>query len=212
MSGKLYIIAAPSGAGKSSLVKALTATLPDTVASISYTTRLPRPGEVHGEHYYFIDTTEFERLIAEDAFLEYATVFSKIANRYYGTPRDWVETQLQAGKNVILEIDWQGARQVFKNKPDSVGIFILPPSLNTLEERLKKRGQDDALVIAQRMSVAQDEISHFKDYDYLVVNQDFDVALAEIQAIMQTTPTLPSWQKSTSAPALQALVDRLLGS
>jgi guanylate kinase len=212
MTGKLYIIAAPSGAGKSSLVKALTETLDNTVASISYTTRLPRPGEVHGEHYYFIETAEFESLIAQDAFLEYATVFSKIANRYYGTPRYWVEEQLQAGKNVILEIDWQGAHQVFKNKPGAIGIFILPPSLETLEERLQKRGQDEALVIAQRMSVAKDEIAHFKDYNYLVVNRDFEVALTEIQAIIKADPILPPWQNAKNAAQLQALVDTLLAS
>jgi guanylate kinase len=210
MTRKLYVIAAPSGAGKSSLVKALTTTLDNTVASISYTTRLPRPGEVDGEHYYFIDTAQFEKMIAEDAFLEYATVFSKIANRYYGTERRWVEAQLQAGKNVILEIDWQGARQVFSKMPEAIGIFILPPTLATLEERLSKRGQDNPELITQRMSVAQDEISHYTEYDYLVVNRDFDIALKEIQAIIQTDTPLPHWRKSLKAAELQALVDVLL--
>jgi guanylate kinase len=210
MTGKLYIIAAPSGAGKSSLVKALTETLDNTVASVSYTTRLPRPGEINGQHYYFVDQAEFEKMIEEGAFLEYATVFSKIANRYYGTQRKWVEAQLQAGKNVILEIDWQGAEQVFKNKPDAIGIFILPPTLATLEERLQKRAQDDATVIAQRMSIAQDEISHYQDYHYLILNRDFDVALAEIQTIITSDPPLPHWQESNSAKELQALVNSLL--
>lgn len=181
--GNLYIVSAPSGAGKSSLISALLQQQPsyEMQVSISHTTRQPRPNEEHGKHYYFVDHKEFERLIAEDAFLEYAEVFGN----YYGTSLPMIERSLKQGIDVFLDIDWQGAEQVRKKVPAAKSIFILPPSLQELERRLVGRGQDSNEVIAARMKKAINEISHYDEYDYLIINDDFDQALSEIKVILK---------------------------
>ncbi|KGQ30912.1 guanylate kinase [Gallibacterium anatis] len=181
--GNLYIVSAPSGAGKSSLISALLQQQPsyEMQVSISHTTRQPRPNEEHGKHYYFVDHKEFERLIAEDAFLEYAEVFGN----YYGTSLPMIERSLKQGIDVFLDIDWQGAQQVRKKVPAAKSIFILPPSLQELERRLIGRGQDSNEVIAARMKKAISEISHYDEYDYLIINDDFDQALSEIKVILK---------------------------
>ena len=179
--GTLYIISAPSGAGKSSLLRALLDTTGDELAlSISHTTRAPRPGEINGQDYHFIDTATFRDMIAGDDFLEHAEVF----DNFYGTSKGGVQAQLAAGQDVILEIDWQGARQVRKLMPECIGIFILPPSREALRERLQNRGQDDAMVIERRMRDAISEMSHYDEYDYLIINDDFQVAQDELAAIV----------------------------
>lgn len=178
--GTLYIVAAPSGAGKTSLVKNLVETTPGVAVSVSHTTRLPRPGECDGQHYYFVTPAAFAAMMAEGVFLEHAQVFG---NRY-GTSRTAVQTQLEAGLDVILEIDWQGARQVREQMPDSCGIFILPPSREALRQRLANRGQDSLDVIEQRMAAALNEMSHYGEFDYLVINDDFATALHNLRAIL----------------------------
>lgn len=177
--GTPYIVAAPSGAGKTSLVKNLVETTPGVVASISHTSRPPRPGEQEGIHYHFVTFPVFEAMIAERAFLEHAEVFG---NRY-GTSRAAVLSKLQEGLDVILEIDWQGARQARERLPGCVGIFILPPSRDALRQRLAGRGQDSAEVIERRMAAALDELSHYTEFDYLVINDQFETALTELRAI-----------------------------
>ncbi len=181
MTGSLLIISAPSGAGKTSLVNELTGTLADIVVSISHTTRAPRQGERDRVDYHFTDERTFERMVEQDAFLEHARVF----DRRYGTSRDWVEQQRAAGRDVVLEIDWQGARQVRSRVPDALGVFVLPPSLDELRARLRSRGQDDPQTIERRMNDAVREMSHYDEYDYLVVNDDFHRALADLQAIVR---------------------------
>ncbi len=179
--GTLYIISAPSGAGKSSLLRALLDASGDELAlSVSHTTRAPRPGEVNGRDYHFIDTGMFRDMIAGGDFLEHAEVF----DNFYGTSKAGVQAQLAAGQDVILEIDWQGARQVRKLMPQCIGIFILPPSREALRERLQNRGQDDATVIERRMRDAISEMSHYDEYDYLIINDDFQVARDELTAIV----------------------------
>ena len=178
--GTLFVFAAPSGAGKTSLVKALLENMDGIAVSVSHTTRAMRPGEENGVHYHFIDTNEFEQMVTEDAFLEHAKVF----DNYYGTSRTGIEQQLALGMDVILEIDWQGARQVRKLMPETVGVFILPPSRDALEQRLRGRGQDSDEIIARRMRDAQSESAHYDEFDYVVINDDFDTALAELQAIV----------------------------
>ncbi len=178
--GDLFIIAAPSGGGKTSLVNALLERDPRLVLSVSHTTRRPRPGELDGQHYHFISEAEFEQMIERGDFMEYARVF----DHYYGTNSRSVAEQLEQGHDVILEIDWQGARQVRAVFPDSCTIFIIPPSLETLRKRLTGRGQDSAEVIQRRMQAAQAEISHWAEFDQLVVNDNFDAALEELAAII----------------------------
>jgi len=178
--GTLFIISAPSGAGKTSLVKVLCEDNISLRTSVSFTTRPIRPGEENGVHYHFVNHDDFEAMLERSEFLESANVFGN----YYGTSQVWVEEQLNAGIDVILEIDWQGALQVRKLLPDSVSIFILPPSRQALEERLNGRGQDDAEVIAKRMAQAKDEMSHYSEFEYLVINDDFNVALSELRTII----------------------------
>ncbi len=178
--GTLYVIAAPSGAGKTSLVQALVETTQDIDISVSHTTRSMRPGEQDGIHYHFIDQSTFEQMIEQGAFLEHARVF----DNYYGTSMANIEQELEAGRDVILEIDWQGAEQVRKQVPACVGIFILPPSREALEERLYVRGQDTEEVIARRMHDAVNEMSHYAEFDYLIFNDDFDTALAALRAVV----------------------------
>ncbi len=178
--GTLYTISAPSGAGKTSLVNALIKRCDDICVSVSHTTRPMRPGEQDGINYHFINEGTFIDMLDKNAFLEHAQVF----NNYYGTSRSWVEQVLDQGKDVILEIDWQGAAQIRRLLPDCVGIFILPPSLKTLEERLNGRGQDDPDVIRHRLAEAQEEMSHHVEADYLVINDQFDTALAQLESIV----------------------------
>lgn len=204
--GTLFIISAPSGAGKSSLIRAYLAQENHHPAkvSISHTTRKPRPGEQQGEHYYFVDNQEFESLIKQNAFVEYAHVF----DHYYGTSKVEIEQSLMQGINVFLDIDWQGAKQVREQMPESKSIFILPPSLKELENRLIKRGQDDAQVISKRMHKAQSEISHYNEYDYVIINDDFDESLIALNAIM----TSASLEQSKQAIAHQQLLADLLAA
>lgn len=178
--GTLYIISAPSGAGKSSLVKALIEKTQGIGVSVSHTTRAKREGEEDGVDYHFVDKASFEVMVEQGAFLEDALVF----DNYYGTAVADIEDKLKQGEDVILEIDWQGAVQVRKQVPDSVNIFILPPSLRALEDRLRGRGQDSDEIIARRMRDAKSETSHYSEYDYLVVNDEFENALTELKSIV----------------------------
>ncbi len=179
MRGTLYIVSAPSGAGKSSIVNRVLARDPGIDLSISFTSRAPRPGERHAEHYHFVDEAEFQRMIAAGDFFEHALVHGD----WKGTARQSVEPMLAAGRDVLLEIDWQGARQVREKVRDAISIFILPPSRGALDERMHKRAQDSEETIARRLGAARDEMSHFGEYDYLIVNDDFDEAVEEMCAI-----------------------------
>ena len=202
-SGTLYIISAPSGAGKSSLVRALLDTDIDGLAlSVSHTTRAPRPGEVDGIDYHFSDVERFTAMVAAGEFLEHAQVF----DNFYGTSRQAVERQLAAGLDVILEIDWQGARAIRARMADTVSIFVLPPSRAELEARLTARGQDDAGVIARRMRDAVSEMSHHDEYDYLVINDDFGVARDQLAAILQARRLRMAIQQQRHAVLLAALL------
>jgi guanylate kinase len=182
-SGTLFIIAAPSGAGKTSLIKSLVSEVDNLDVSISYTTRKPRADEKEGEAYFFVDENEFKELINKNHFIEYAKVF----DNYYGTSKEWVEKEMHTGRNFILEIDWQGAQQVKSQLRNSIGIFILPPDYHTLRERLVGRQNDDQETIDHRMNAAREEMSHYKEFDYIVINDDFEQALAEIKSIINAT-------------------------
>ena len=179
MPGQLFIVTAPSGAGKSSLVKALLEKDPAIRLSVSYTTRAPRPGEVDGEHYHFVDKEAFQVRLGKGEFLESAEVYGN----YYGTSQPWIETEMAGGRDILLEIDWQGAAQVRKLMPRARSIFILPPSIEELHRRLEGRGTDSAEVITRRMAAAREDISHALAFDYLVVNDKLGEALADLQAI-----------------------------
>ncbi|MDC9598073.1 guanylate kinase [Xenorhabdus anantnagensis] len=182
--GTLYIVSAPSGAGKSSLIQALLKTQPlyDTQVSVSHTTRQARPGENHGEHYFFVTVDEFQNMISHDEFLEYACVFGN----YYGTSRKVIEDTLASGVDVFLDIDWQGAQQVRQKMPAALSIFILPPSKEELLRRLRGRGQDSEEIIAKRMAQAVAEMEHYNEYDYVIINDDFNTALADLQSIIRS--------------------------
>lgn len=182
ISGQLYVVSAPSGAGKTSLVKALVEANADLAVSVSHTTRAKRPGEVDGINYHFVSVAEFNDLKEQGGFFEWAQVF----DNFYGTSKQGVITQLNQGMDVILEIDWQGAAQVKQHMPDAVAIFILPPSTAALRERLTGRGQDDSSVIERRMQSARDEISHYGEADYVVLNDRFETALIDLQAIIKS--------------------------
>lgn len=181
--GSLFIIAAPSGAGKTSLAKAIVEQVNNIDVSISHTTRDARRDEKNDVDYHFTDENEFKSLINQNYFLEYAKVF----DNYYGTSRDWVEKELATGKNIILEIDWQGAQQIKSQLRNSIGIFILPPDYQTLRSRLVNRQNDELEIIDRRMNAAREEISHYREFDYIVINDDFDVALSEIKVIITAT-------------------------
>ncbi|HGG59945.1 MAG TPA: guanylate kinase [Gammaproteobacteria bacterium] len=178
--GSLFIVSAPSGAGKTSLIHALLQMLDGVTESVSATTRAPRPGEEDGRDYHFLDEDSFRERLASGDFLEHAEVFGN----FYGTLKSTVMESLAAGDDVILDIDWQGARQVRKQWPDAISIFILPPSRDALEQRLRGRGQDSDEVIRDRMRQARDEMSHYNEYDYLVINDDFEQAAADFSAIL----------------------------
>ena len=181
MSGILFIISAASGTGKTSLVKALLAAEPDVVLSISHTTRPPRPGEVEGKHYHFIDRPHFDRMLAAGDFLENAEIYG----HRYGTSREGIALELQRGIDVLLEIDWQGAQQVRRVMP-AVGIFIIPPSPDVLKARLMNRGQDSPDVIARRLATAQEEIAHAVEYDYVIINDDFARAILDLRSVVRS--------------------------
>ena len=182
--GKLFIFSAASGTGKTSLAKALVDSTPDVAFSVSHTTRAPRPGEQHGVHYYYVTREEFDRMVANGEFVEHATVFGNS----YGTSKQAIQDQIQPGRNVILDIDWQGARAIKKWRPEAVSIFILPPSRAALRERLTNRQQDSQEIIDRRMREAVAEMSHYSEFDHLVVNDDFDAALADLKAILRGEP------------------------
>ncbi len=202
MSGTLYTVSAPSGAGKTSLLKALLERRPELKVSISHTTRQMRPGEQDGVNYHFVTEQAFVSMLERAEFLEHARVFDNL----YGTSQVWVQEQLDAGTDVILEIDWQGAAQVRKLMPDTRAIFILPPSRAALEERLNARGQDDADTIARRLKEAVEEMSHYVEADYLVVNNDFQAALAEIDAIFTSERLRTAPQQQRHRDLLTALL------
>jgi len=204
MSGSLFIVAAPSGAGKTSLVKALVNSMAGVCLSISHTTRAPRPGEQEGVDYYFVDAPTFEAMQRGEAFLEHARVF----DHCYGTTRENVAKRLEQNVDVILEIDWQGRRQVQERFSDCTSIFILPPSREVLEQRLRARRQDDATIITRRMRDAWTEISHYNEFDYLVVNDDFEMALEDLRAIVRSHRLSRLRQERRLAALLRELLAR----
>ena len=202
MRGTLYIVAAPSGAGKSSIVNAVLARDRNISLSISFTSRPPRPGERHAEHYNFISAAAFEAMVEAGDFFEYA----KVHGDWKGTARQSVDPQLAAGRDVLLEIDWQGARQVRSRIPDAVSVFILPPSRTALEERMRKRGQDSEEVIARRLAAARDEMSHYGEFDYVIINEIFDTAVAEMCSIFTASRLRKDAQVARHARMISALL------
>ena len=194
-SGSLFVVAAPSGAGKSTLVNALLAQEPGIKLSISTTTRPPRPGEQDGREYHFTSAADFVERADRGEFLEWAEVHGN----YYGTSRLLVEREMKTGTDILLEIDWQGARQVRKQFPQAAGIFILPPSIDALEERLKKRGQDEPHVITRRLLAAGGEIAHAPEFEYAIINEEFNVALSEMSAIVRATRSRFAQQAARNA-------------
>ncbi|QAX81403.1 guanylate kinase [Candidatus Pseudomonas adelgestsugas] len=201
--GTLYIISAPSGTGKSSLIKALTDADERIRISISHTTRTMRPGEINGVHYYFVEHTEFIKMIKYGDFLECAEVFGKL----YGTSQNHLQQTLDKGYDLILEIDWQGAKQVRQLIPKTHSIFILPPSIDTLYQRLTNRGEDSEESIAERMREAVHNMSHYVDYDYLIINDDFTHAINDLRAIVRTNQL----QKQRQQHCFSTLLTELLG-
>jgi guanylate kinase len=181
MAGDLFVVVAPSGAGKTTLVNAMLEAERGIRLSVSFTTRAPREGEVEGREYHFVSREAFERMIAAGDFLEHANVYGN----YYGTSRKWIQAELEGDHDVLLEIDWQGAVQVRSLFPRMVGIFILPPSIGELRRRLTARGKDSAEVIERRMASAREEISHVLEFEYIIVNEKFEVALADLQAVVR---------------------------
>jgi guanylate kinase len=202
MSGNLFIVSAPSGAGKSSLVKALLNQDASIRLSVSCTTRAPRPGEIDGVHYHFISRENFQVRLGQSEFLESAEVYGN----FYGTSQRWIEEEMAAGRDILLEIDWQGAAQVRKLIPAVKSIFILPPSLSELQRRLDGRGTDSAEIIANRMAAAQEDISHALEFDYLVINDQFYDALADLLAITRAQRLLIERQAKQQAQLLSDLL------
>lgn len=200
--GTLFTVSAPSGAGKTSLVNALVEEVAQLRVSVSHTTRAMRPGECDGTNYHFVDEGRFRQMLDNGEFLEYAEVFGNL----YGTSQTWVNQQLKQGIDVILEIDWQGAQQVKKLMPELVCIYILPPSKAALRQRLNARGQDDGDTIAARMALAVEEMSHYVEGDYLIVNRDFDTALRQLQSIIDSHRLRASRQQIELAPLLSELL------
>jgi len=202
-SGLLLVVSAPSGAGKTSLVAALLDQDPTLALSVSYTTRPRRSGEIDGVHYHFVDHARFDAMIGEGAFVEYARVF----DHAYGTAERTLRETLDQGQDLVLEIDWQGARQVRKRFSDAVTVFIVPPSLTALRERLRGRGQDSSSVIDGRMAKAKDELSHWGEYGYLVVNDRFERALGELQCIVAAQRLRTIRQRQREQERLRAMID-----
>jgi len=180
MSGNLFIVSAPSGAGKTSLVTALLACNQQIDVSVSYTTRAPRPGEVDGKDYHFVSRERFLAMMQHGDFLESAEVYGNL----YGTSQSWIEKETASGRDILLEIDWQGAQQVRRLLPDCISIFILPPSLHALATRLQGRGQDSDAVITQRLQAAQEDIAHVAEFDYVIINDKLDAALQQLNAVV----------------------------
>lgn len=178
--GQLFIVAAPSGGGKTSLVNRLIQSMSSIELSISHTTRPVRPKEKHGKDYFFVDTAEFESMIAQNDFIEYAKVFGN----FYGTSKKQIEERLHQGIDVVLDIDWQGAQQIRQTYPSAISIFLLPPSLQALRERLENRQQDNQDIIEKRMQQAQTELEHYQEFGYLIVNEEFDLALSQLKSIV----------------------------
>lgn len=201
--GTLFVIAAPSGAGKTSLVRGLLKSENDLVVSISHTTRPRRPGEEDAVDYHFVDQQQFGELVKQKAFLEHAMVFG----HSYGTSRQWVEAKLQKGVNVILEIDWQGAEQVQQHMPNCVTIFIVPPSKQALRNRLDARAQDSTVVINARMAAAEKELKHYHEFNYLVVNDIFQQALSDLKAIIRSQRLLREKQQIKHAELIKELLE-----
>ena len=202
--GLLFVIAGPSGAGKSSLVRGLVERIPGVEVSVSHTTRTARDGERNGHEYHFVEEACFRRLADEGRMLETARVFGN----WYGTSRDWVEERRRHGQDVLLEIDWQGASQVRAKDVGAITVQILPPSVEALERRLRARGKDGPSSIAERMRGARRELSHYRDFDYLVVNEHFNDALRELEAIVRAERA----RTQPRASALRALIERLLST
>jgi len=200
--GALFVISAPSGAGKTSLVEAMIANDPALQVSVSHTTRPSRPGERDGVNYHFVARETFERMLGEGAFLEHAEVFGNL----YGTAERWVRSRLDAGVDVILEIDWQGAAQVRGKLSETVGIFILPPSVEALRRRLTQRRQDDEPVIRARLAKAREEIARYAEYDYLVVNDEFETAVADLLAIVRAERLRRIRQRHRLLPVIENLL------
>jgi len=200
--GNLFVIAAPSGGGKTSLTRALLEREPAILLSVSYTTRLPRPGETDGVDYHFVTPERFRELKDAGEFLEHAQVHGN----WYATSATWLKRQIEAGQDVLLEIDWQGAAQVRKLVPASVQIFILPPSLASLEERLVRRGQDDEQTIARRISAAREEIRHCGEFDYVIINQEFASALDDLSSIVRTSRLRSAQQRVRYSALLMQLL------
>jgi guanylate kinase len=201
-SGKLYIISAPSGAGKTSLVKQLIANTENLVVSVSHTTRAKRNAETDGVDYFFVSVKDFSAMIAQEAFLEHACVY----DNFYGTAQETLVEKLSQGLDVILEIDWQGAQQIRRKLPECISIFILPPSISILRQRLQNRAQDGEEVINRRMRDAVAEMAHYAEFDYLVVNDDFDIALQQLKGIIITQRLLQSRQQVQLKPLLDNLL------
>jgi guanylate kinase len=202
-SGCLFVVAAPSGGGKSSMVNALLEREPGIRLSVSYTTRPPRPGEFEGNHYHFVDVATFTALKDRGEFLEHAFVHGN----WYATSATWLRAQVAAGQDVLLEIDWQGAAQVRRLIPDSVHIFILPPSIDVLKERLTKRAQDPPEIIAQRLVAAREEMRHCGEFDYVIMNQDFARAVDDLSVIVRAARLTAPRQQIRHAKALAQLLD-----
>jgi guanylate kinase len=197
--GTLFVVAAPSGAGKTSLVKALLKNDPAIRLSVSYTTRTPRPGEVNGKDYHFVSVEVFREMTARGEFLESAEVYGN----YYGTSEAWIAGEIAAGHDILLEIDWQGAAQVKKCFPEAVTLFILPPSIEALRERLAGRAQDSQEVIDRRVAAAREDISHADEFEYIIINDDFDQALLELMAVVQASRLVASRQLRKLAPLFE---------
>lgn len=202
MIGHLYIVAAPSGAGKTTLVRLLLENDPGICLSISSTTRAPRPGEADGREYRFIDVHSFLEMVNRSEFLEWAEVHGN----YYGTSKRWIEEQMGAGRDVLLEIDWQGAQQVRKLFPEAIGVFILPPSLDALKERLSGRGTDSAETIARRIAAARDEMRHVDEFDYVIINDDLQQALANLRSVIGASRLLYKTQRQRHSSLFATLL------
>ena len=202
MRGTLFIVAAPSGAGKSSIVNACLARDPNIRLSISFTSRAPRPGERHAEHYHFVDAAEFQRMVAAGDFFEHALVHGD----WKGTAKQSVEPQLAAGHDVLLEIDWQGALQVRRQLPEAVSVFILPPSKQALEHRMRARAQDSEETIQRRLAAAREEMSHYDEFDYLIVNEHFHAAVDEMCAIFVASRLRRPLQAARHGDLIRALL------
>lgn len=202
MTGHLYIVAAPSGAGKTTLVRLLLENDPEICLSVSTTTRLPRPGEQDGREYHFVDVPVFLDRIGNGDFLEWAEVHGN----YYGTSKSWIAEQMTAGRDVLLEIDWQGAQQVRKVFPAAIGVFILPPSLEALHERLSGRGTDSSETIARRIAAARDEMRHVDEFDYVIINDDLQQALANLRSVISASRLQYESQRQRHSALFNALL------